>query len=229
LFFFKNPEPAACRAIAFEPYQPSLSAITAVNYAEITDLWQKPQQRKPFIQMIKRILFLAVVLSALAGCVFGDLKPAKEKKLSDYTSSNLEKDFRKMEWILGNWEGESKNQEFYEYWAKENDTLITCVTYQLNENFDTVVTDRRRIFASGNQIFYNNNKARWKMARLMEEYILFRNYEVDSASIIRFRITPTGWLVVSNQSPGLIVEYQLQKAPSLDSLILLKKKEAAEE
>jgi hypothetical protein len=183
------------------------------------------------ISITQRLIpMMAAFLLLLPSCRLGSPEPhtKKEKNLKDYESTNLERDFQQMEWILGNWEGESENQEFYEYWNKENDTLITCTSYILNENFDTVVTNRRRIFASGNNIFYNNNIAEWKLARLMDEYILFRNYEVDSASVIRFRITPAGWMVVSNQSPQLVVEYQLQKAPPLDSLIVLKRKEAEE-
>jgi hypothetical protein len=177
---------------------------------------------------MKRIVAFFLLLLCFTGCVIlGDEPDTKESDA--FQSKGNKKDFDRMSWLEGNWTGEADNITFYENWVRESGTSFSVVKYNINEAFDTVVAERKRLYSDDKGIYYANEKTAWKLGRLGDSSMVFYNDELDSSNAIRFRLTRTGLWVITIRNTNNLLEYQLQKVSPVDKLLKEEKQKALED
>ena len=81
-------------------------------------------------------------------------------------------DFKKMEWLIGNWKGESNGMPFYETWVQISDTEFNNVNYSIC-NGDTIRDGQSKIEIRDGKIVYSSNNLLWYLTELTDSSVIF--------------------------------------------------------
>lgn len=98
--------------------------------------------------------------------------------------------FRKMQWLLGYWEGEWNGAPFYERWRIIDGTHLHQMNYSLNKG-DTVINDESVIMIAGNGVRYEGrNGYVYSLISADDSSMVFAN--PDHGETLTFRLMPDG-------------------------------------
>jgi esterase/lipase len=129
--------------------------------------------------------------------------------------------FKKFEWLIGTWKGETDGQPFYENWRKVTDTEFENINFSLC-NGDTVIGGHSKIEIRKNKIAYTSGNLTWDLKELNDRQVIFESTQHRET----FTFTNTGkneWKV-DLQYPNSSVDYVLTKTISLEDLLKIKPK-----
>jgi hypothetical protein len=126
-------------------------------------------------------------------------------------------DFKKLEWLLGNWRGQANGANFYESWERVNDREWSNVNYSLC-NGRQVIGEHGALRVVDGKIVMGGGKAQWRAMRITEHEIVLENPDIAYAQKITHRLTPAGqWHARIEQQNG-VLEYTLTKVAPLAAL-----------
>jgi Domain of unknown function (DUF6265) len=126
-------------------------------------------------------------------------------------------DFKQLDWLVGNWRGQSQGANFYESWERVSATELSNLNYSLC-NGQAVVAERGAIRLAGNQITMGGEKDQWRLTRLTGNEAVFENPDIAYARKITHRLTPEGnWHARIEHQNG-VLEYTLTRVAPLAEL-----------
>jgi hypothetical protein len=113
---------------------------------------------------------------------------------NDENSENQLPDIDRMEWLLGSWKSITDEDQLFEIWTKENDTVYNGKSIMIVGN-DTVFTETISLQRIGNDLFYfptvrdhNNGRAiTFKLISAKDDIFVFENKEHDFPQRIIYR------------------------------------------
>lgn len=98
--------------------------------------------------------------------------------------------FKKMQWLLGEWEGEWKGAPFYERWRVLDSTHLHQVNYRV-EKGDTIVNAESVIMLAGGEIRYEGSDGyTFSLASVNDTAMVFANSAYNER--LTFRLLPNG-------------------------------------
>jgi dienelactone hydrolase len=153
---------------------------------------------------MKHSFFLVFLISALIG--------------SCQTKDNTT-DFKKMDWLIGTWKGETNGQPFYENWIKLSDTEFDNMNYSIC-NGDTIRGGHSRIEIVNGKITYTSGSQFWGLKELTDSVIVFENTQYGEK--FTFTKTAKGEWRAHLQYPRNQIEYILSKSISISELLATK-------
>lgn len=125
-------------------------------------------------------------------------------------------DFKKMEWLIGTWKGESNGQPFYENWIKVSDNEFDNVNYSIC-NGDTVRGGHSKIGIRNGKITYTGGNSSLELRELNDSLIIFENSK--QAEKFTFTKTLDGKWKAHLQYPSSQIEYLLSKTSAIADLL----------
>ncbi|MBL0881939.1 MAG: alpha/beta hydrolase [Chitinophagaceae bacterium] len=150
---------------------------------------------------MKQILILLILISTLVGSC--------QTKVS-------KTDFKKIEWLIGTWRGETNGQPFYEKWVKVSDTEFDNANYSIC-NGDTIKGGHSKIEIRNGKIAYTSDNLVWGLKELNDSMVIFESSEHRE----RFTFTKTskGEWKANLKYPQSQVEYLLTKTFSISEIL----------
>ena len=152
--------------------------------------------------MNKAFLILLILLTASLGC----------------SAQNNAETFKKIEWLIGNWQGEADGMPFYESWAKTSDTQFTNLNYSICGG-EVVENDHGKIEARNGQIVYGDSH---KLTSVSGTEVVFENQ--GRGERFTFQHTSDGKWLAKLQYPRTTVEYVLTRVLPVSELTKVKPK-----
>lgn len=125
-------------------------------------------------------------------------------------------DFKKMEWLIGTWRGESNGLPFYENWVKVSTAEFDNVNYSIC-NGDTIRGGHSKIEIRNGKIAYTSGHLTWNLIELNDSLIIFENS--DHGEKFTFTNTLKGEWKANLKYPRSQVEYLLSKTTSISDLL----------
>lgn len=125
-------------------------------------------------------------------------------------------DFKKMEWLLGTWKGETNGQPFYESWSKVNDTEFENFNFSIC-NGDTIRGGHSKIEIRNAAIVYTSDDLAWNMKELNDSIVVFEN--ARHGETFTFSKTSKGEWKVNLKYPQSETEYLLSETVSVSELL----------
>ena len=128
---------------------------------------------------------LAIVLIFTLGCGGEVYRVEKESEL------------QKLDWLLGTWQRESKDQVLYETWRRVSNHTLEGDSYAVADR-DTVFTEFLRIEQFGDSIFYpakisdNEYSVPFKLVSLAGSSVVFENPNHDFPQRISYSLMSDG-------------------------------------
>lgn len=128
------------------------------------------------------ILLFLYVLFYITGCS----TPDSGNKIKSY---NLQK----LDWFIGRWKGKDKEGDFYETWAKINDSLFSGKSHTIYDN-DTVFSEVIRIEQTDTNIYYivntahNEKEVAFKLIEVSGNKAIFENPAHDFPNRIIYEL-----------------------------------------
>jgi dienelactone hydrolase len=128
-------------------------------------------------------------------------------------------DFKKLDWLIGTWKGETNDQPFYENWTKLSDTEFDNANYSIC-NGDTIRGGHSKIqFQNGKIVFTSDNQI-WELKDLNDTLAVFEN--LQRGEKFTFSQTASGSWRANLKYPKAQVEYLLSKTSSIGDLVKVK-------
>ena len=136
--------------------------------------------------------------------------------LASCQTTNKIADFKKMEWLIGNWRGDADGRPFYENWTRINDTQFANINFSLC-NGDTVISGHSKIELRNNAIAYTSGGLIWELKSLSDKQIVFENSQ--KAETFTFTNTKNGEWNAVLKYPRTQVDYTLSKTVPISELL----------
>ncbi len=130
-------------------------------------------------------------------------------------------DFKKTEWLLGNWRGQANGANFYESWERVNDREWSNVNYNLC-NGQQVIGERGGLRLVDGKIVAGGDKNQCRATLITENEIVLENPEIAYARKITHRLTPAGQWHARIEHQNGVLEYTLTRVAPLAELTKLK-------
>lgn len=127
------------------------------------------------------------------------------------------RDLQQLEWLVGNWRGQTNGAHFYERWERVNATEMSNINYSLC-NGEAVISDRGSIRLQDDQIIAGGEKDKWRMTRLSKNEVVFENPDIAYAQKITHRLTPEGQWHARIEGKQGVIEYLLTRVAPLSEL-----------
>ncbi|MDQ3142135.1 MAG: hypothetical protein M3Q56_07800 [Bacteroidota bacterium] len=127
-----------------------------------------------------------------------------------------ENDFKKMEWLIGTWKGETSGQPFYETWSKVSEKEFSNINFSVC-NGDTIVGSRSKIALINNKIAYTSHNNIRELTSLSNNECIFE----DKQRSEKFTFTlneKKEWLALLKY-PTSQIEYNLTKTIPIADLL----------
>jgi hypothetical protein len=137
--------------------------------------------------------------------------------LSTCTAQTAPNDFKKLEWLLGNWRGQANGAYFYESWERVSGAELSNINYSLCDG-QAVISERGAIRLQGGEIVAGGGKDLWKLTRLTDDEAVFENPAIGYAQKITHRLTPEGAWHARIEGKQGVIEYTLTRVALLAEL-----------
>lgn len=106
-------------------------------------------------------------------------------------------------WLIGSWQGQSKDAMNYEIWKKENDSTLSGRSYSINTNGDTVSSEFVKLVQRNGELAYiptvpGQNKGmptEFRLTFIDRNKMIFENPEHDFPQMITYKYLPTDSLI----------------------------------
>ncbi|GEM_PF-1108965 len=127
--------------------------------------------------------------------------------------------FKKMEWLLGQWDIRTMNYYYSENWRKENDTSFTGKSIMIVSG-DTVLNDEMNIgsnkqvifLSSKSKINYDSKKNLFKLTKVKKDRIIFENpANPEEKKVTYILSTPTMLNIHIEGNENTVESYGLHK------------------
>lgn len=123
-----------------------------------------------------------------------------------------------MNWILGKWQTDYKENLQYEEWHKISPVKYQGMSYKVN-NSDTIISERLMLIIEGENIFYtptvfNQNNAlpiKFKLSKLDKNYVSFENKEHDFPKKIEYFLVSRKKIKASVSNETFSIDFHLSK------------------
>ncbi len=151
----------------------------------------------------KKILFCALLL-------IGFLWSCK-------TPPPPEKDFTKLEWLLGTWEVNEGNE--YETWTKLNDTTFYGRNFKVYHETDTLITRNAHLVKKENDFFFlpiiktpqGDKEIYYKMISDSDSYFIFENPQHSFPNKITYTIVNETNVTTKQEGKNRKIEYNYKR------------------
>ena len=136
------------------------------------------------------------------------------------TSRSENEQFKKAQWLIGNWENKSEFGTLAESWQKLNDSTLIGQSYFINATKDTVHTEKMRVYHNGDNLVYeatvkgqNNDKpVLFKLSLEEGKSFIFENPTHDYPQKITYTQKDASHLVakISGKQQGKVSQEQFE-------------------
>lgn len=132
------------------------------------------------------------------------------------SAQNKADSFEKIEWLIGNWQGEADGMPFYESWTRTSDTKLSNLNYSICGG-EVVENELNKIEARDGEIFYGDNH---KLTSVSDTEVVFENQQRGER--FTFQHTKDGRWLAKLQYPRTAIEYNLTKVLPISELTKVK-------